>query len=95
MNAGIFLVTAVHYIATAVEIAIAASAAEKPDTHALTDRPALDTRTKRIDPPDELMAWNARPIDRKQAFDRAGIRVADSTRFDAEADLAGSWFTHW
>src|ERR1700676_5203717 len=68
MNAGIFLVTAVHYVATAAEVAIAASAAEKPDTHALTDRPALDTRTKRIDPPDELMAWNARPIDRKQAF---------------------------
>ena len=95
MNAGMLLVSAIHEIAIAAELAIAARAAEKPDTHALTDRPALDTRTKRIDPPDDLMAWNARPIDRKQAFDRGGIRVADSTRFDAETHLAGSWFTSW
>jgi hypothetical protein len=53
MNAGIFLVPAVHEIAIAAELAIAARAAEKPDTHALTDRPALDTGTKRIDPPDD------------------------------------------
>ena len=92
MNACIFLVPTVYELTLAAELAIAARAAEKPDTHALTDRPALNTRTKRIDPPDHLMAWNARPIDRKQAFDRAGIRVADSTRFDAEAHLAGSWF---
>jgi hypothetical protein len=38
MNAGIFLVTAVHYVATAAEVAIAASAAEKP-RHPRADRP--------------------------------------------------------
>src|ERR1700676_1642807 len=38
MNAGIFLVTAVHYVATAAEIAITASAAEKP-RHPRADRP--------------------------------------------------------
>src|SRR5215831_20114242 len=48
MNAGIFLVPAVHEIAFAAELAIAARAAEKPDPNALTDRPALDAGTKRI-----------------------------------------------
>src|SRR6516225_1503235 len=41
INTGIFLVTAVHEVAVAAELAIAARAAEKPDTHALTDRPSL------------------------------------------------------
>src|ERR1700719_1162494 len=69
--------------------AIAARPAEKPDTHALTDHPALNARTKRIDPPDDLMAWDARPFDRKQSFHCAGIRVADPTRLDADPHLAG------
>src|SRR5215469_1757003 len=43
MNAGVFLVTAVHEIAAATELAVAARSAEKPDTDALTDRPALDS----------------------------------------------------
>src|SRR5271169_2341521 len=67
MNAGIFLVPAVHEIAVAAELAIAARPAEKPDTHALTDHPALNARTKRIDPPDDLMAWDARPFDQNRA----------------------------
>src|SRR5499433_730939 len=90
INTGIFLVPAVHEIAVAAELAIAARAAEKPDTHALTDRPALDTGTKRIDAAYKLMAWDARPFDRKQSFHCAGIRVADPTRLDADPDLAGS-----
>src|SRR6516164_884039 len=90
MNAGIFLVPAVHEIAVAAELAIAARPAEKPDPHALTDRPALDAGTKRIDPPDDLMTRDPRPIDRKQGFHCAGIRVADPTRLDADAHLAGS-----
>src|SRR5262249_50410465 len=90
MNAGIFLVPAVHEIAIAAELAIAARAAEKPDAHALTERPALDSGTKRIDAAYKLMAWDARPLDRKQSFYCAGIRVADSTRLDADPHLAGS-----
>src|SRR5262249_46140120 len=86
MNAGIFLVPTVHEIAMAAELAIAARAAQKPDTHPLTDLPALDTGTKRVDPPDELVAWDARPIDREQALDRAGIRVTDPTRLDTNPD---------
>src|ERR1700730_8664906 len=90
MNPGIFLVLAVHEIAVATELAIATGPAEKPDPHALTDRPALDTGTKRIDPPDNLMARAARPFDGKQSFHRAGIRVANPTRLDANSHLAGS-----
>jgi hypothetical protein len=73
MNAGIFLVTAVHEIAIPAELAITARASEEPDAHALTDRPALDTGTERVDPPDELVAWDARPIDRELALYCAGI----------------------
>ena len=64
MNAGIFLVPTVHEIAVAAELAIAARAREEPDAHALPNRPALDTGTNRVDPPDELVAWDAGPIDR-------------------------------
>jgi hypothetical protein len=95
MNAGIFLVSAVHEIAIAAELAIAARAGEKPDTHALTDRPSLDTGTKGIDSPDDLMARNARPIDRKQAFYRGRIRVADPARLDANAYLIGTGIQKW
>ena len=49
----------------AAELAIATRAAEKSDTHALTNRPALDTRTKGIDPPDNFMARDAWPINRE------------------------------
>ena len=75
MNACMFLVPTVHEIATAAELAIAARTPEEPDTHPLTDRPALDTGTKRLDPPDELVAWDARPIDRELALYRGGIRM--------------------
>src|SRR5262249_40071765 len=81
MNAGIFLVLTVHETAIAAEIAIAARTAEKADPHALPNRPALDTGTKRIDPPNELVAWDARPINGELTLYRAGIRVADPTRF--------------
>src|SRR6516165_2838080 len=80
MNARIFLVPAVHEIAFAAELAIAATAAEKPDPNALTDRPALDAGTKRIDAADDLMTRDPRPIDRKQALHCTGIRMADPTR---------------
>src|SRR5262249_24999155 len=61
--------------------------AEKSDTHALPNRPALDTGTKRIDSPNELVARDARPINGELALDRAGIRVADPTRLDTNPDL--------
>src|SRR5215813_13312847 len=87
MNAGIFLVPTVHEIAIAAELAIAARASEEPDAHTLTDRPALDTGTKRVDPPDELVARDARPIDGELALYRAGIQVADPTRLNTNPDL--------
>jgi hypothetical protein len=90
MNAAKFLVPAVHEIAAAAELAIAARAAEKPNSNALTDRPALNAGTKRIDAADDLMAWDARPIDRKQALHCAGIRMADPTRLGADPYRTGS-----
>src|SRR5262247_3686447 len=87
MNAGILRVPTVHEIALAAELAIAARAAEEPDAHSLPNRPALDTGTKRVDPPDELVARDARPINGELALDRAGIRVADPTRLDTNPDL--------
>src|SRR5262249_1870455 len=87
MNAGIFLVPTVHEIAIAAEVAIAARAREEPDAHTLPNRPALDTGTKRVDPPDEFVARDARPINGELALYRAGIRVADPARLDTNPDL--------
>jgi hypothetical protein len=99
INAGIFLVPAVHEIAAAAEFAITTRAAKKPDPHPLTDSPALDAGTKGIDAPDHFMAWDTRPVDREQAFHRAGIRVANPTRLYANPYLIGArvqkWFTYF
>ena len=68
INAGIFLVPAIHEIAAAAELAITTRAAKKPYTHPLTDRPALDVGTKGIDAPDHFMTWDTRPLDRERAL---------------------------
>jgi len=94
LNAGKFLVPAVHEVAVAAELAIAARAAEKPNPNALTDGPALNTGAKRIDPADDLMTRDPRPIDRKQSFHGAGVRVADPARLDADPHLARSRSLH-
>jgi hypothetical protein len=62
MNAATFLVLAVHEIAISAKLAIAAGAAEKPDTYTLTYRPSLDTGANSINQSDNFMAWDARPI---------------------------------
>src|SRR5215471_13338980 len=58
MNAAVFLVAAVHEIAIATELAVAAGPCKKPYTHALTNRPALNTGTKRINTTDNLTTRN-------------------------------------
>ena len=90
MNARKFLVATVHEIAISTEFAITARASEEADTHALTNRPALDTGAQGVDPPDYFMSWHARPADRKNAFHRARIRVADPAGRDANAYLIGT-----
>ena len=95
MNAGIFLVPAVHEIAAAAEFAITTRPAKKPDPHPLTDSPALDARTKGIDAPNHFMAWDTWPVDRERAFHRAGIRVANPTRLYANAYLIGAGVQKW
>ena len=90
VNAGVFLILAVHEITTTAKRAVAARAAKKSNTDPLTDGPTLDAGTQLVDSPNDLMAGDARPINRKESFHRAGIRVADSARLDADAHLAGS-----
>src|SRR6516165_600664 len=90
MNAREFLVTTVHEIAISTEFAITARASEEADTDALTNRPALDARAKGIDPSDHFVPRDARPVDRERAFHRAGIRVADTRRLDANTHLTGA-----
>ena len=70
MNAGVVLVPAVHDVAAAAVFAVAARAAEKSDTNALTDRPALDTIAKRIDPAHGLVSGDAREGDTRGTFRR-------------------------
>jgi hypothetical protein len=88
MNAGKFLVTTVHEIAISTKLAISTWAAEKTHSNALTNRPALNTGTKGIDASDCFVTGDARPIDGKQTFHRAGIGMTDSTGLNADAHLA-------
>src|SRR5215469_2065713 len=91
MNAREFLVTTVHEIAISTEFAITARPSEEANTHALTNRPALDTGAKGIDSPDRFMAWHARPAKRKEAFHRARIRMANAAGLDTDSNLSRSW----
>jgi hypothetical protein len=63
MNAGKFLVLAVHEIAAAAELAVAAGPAEKSDAYSLSDAPALNTCADFVDPTDHLMARDSRKRD--------------------------------
>src|SRR5262247_3753959 len=90
MNARVFLVTTVHEIAISTEFAITARASEEADTDALTNRPALHARAKGVDPPDHFVPRDARPADWKGGFHRAGIRVADTARLNANPHLTGA-----
>src|SRR5215510_6364259 len=89
MNAGELLVPAVHEIAVAAEVAIAAEAAKKPDAHALTHRPALNTSADGIDPSDDFMARDARPVDGKGPLDRASVGVAHATGLHPNPHVTG------
>src|SRR6516165_5255535 len=92
MNSGVLLVPAVHEVSSAAVFAVAARAAEKSDTHALTDRPALDTIAKRIDPAHGLVSGDARVGDTGEAsVDCRRIRVADATGLNANPDLPRRW----
>jgi hypothetical protein len=89
MNAAVFLVPAVHEIAIAAELAITAGPRKKPYTHPLTNRPALNTGTKRINTTDNLMTGNTRVADtRETSIDCRRIRVADATGLNPQSHLA-------
>jgi hypothetical protein len=90
MNAGIFLVPAVHEIAAAAEFAITAGTAKKPDSRALTHGPALNTSADGIYPSDDFMARDARPVDGKGPLDRASVGVANATGLHPNPHLTGT-----
>jgi hypothetical protein len=92
MNTAVFLVPAVHEIAIAAELAIAAGPCKKPYTHPLTNRPALNTGTKRIDPPDDLVTRDTRVADtRETPIHCRRIRVADATGLNSQPHLPRTW----
>jgi hypothetical protein len=95
MNPSELLVPAVHEVAAAAELAVTAGAAEKPDTHALTDRPALNTRAKSIEPADDLVPGDARPLNRKQSVYSPCVGVANAARLYADSDVSGRRIDHW
>src|SRR6516225_5192982 len=73
-------------IAISTEFAITARPSEETDTHALTNRPALDTGAEGIDSPDHFMPWHARPANWKEAFHRARIRMAYAAGLDTDSN---------
>src|SRR5262249_37264650 len=88
MNARVSLVKAVHQIAISAELAIPTRTTEETNTYSLTNCPTLNTRAKGIDASDNFMSRYARPVDWEGPFHRAGIRVADTARLDANTHLA-------
>jgi len=91
MKAGVALVPAAHEIPVAAELAIAAGAAQEPDTHPLTDDPPTDIGAQRVDPADDLVAGNAGIGDAGQdGVDRRRIRMAHTTSLDADPSFAGA-----
>src|SRR5262245_18834734 len=90
MDARVFLVLAVHEIAVAAELAIAARATEKPDTYTLTNVPTSHARADSIDAPNHFMAGYTRPINRKQGFHSTGIGMANPASLDANTHLTGA-----
>ena len=89
MNAGKFLVPAVHEVAVGAEVAITSGATKKPDSHALTHRPALNTSADGIYPSDDFMARDARPVDGEGSLDRPSVGVANSTGLHPNPHLTG------
>jgi hypothetical protein len=73
MNAGKFLVPAVHEIAVAAELAIAARAAEKSNPSALTDGPALTP-----EPSASMRATTSWPGTRGQSIGNRASTVPES-----------------
>src|SRR5262249_50256066 len=73
----------------AAEFAIAAGPCKKPNAHPLTNRPALNTGTKRIDVADDLVTGNTRVADtRETPIHCRRIRMTDAASLDADAHLA-------
>jgi len=86
------LMEAVDEVAVTALRALAAVPAEVADTDALADFPVRHPRSEGVDASDRFMPWNAGEFGvGEESLDREGIRVADATGFDADANLTGPW----
>ena len=88
LHPGVALVDAVHEVAIAAILAVAAAAAEETDADALANLPALDPVSDHVDPSDRFVARDSRPLNRQNPLHRRRIRMAHATSLDADADVA-------
>jgi hypothetical protein len=65
VDAGEFLIFAIHQVAIAAELTITAGAGKESNPDTLADCPTLNAGTERIDLSYDLMARNPRPFDGK------------------------------
>src|SRR5215467_6337279 len=88
MNSRVFLVLTVHKVAAAAKFAITARASEKADADPLADLPTANAGSHRVNAPDDLVAGNTRISNAGEtSLDCGGVRVANTTRLDANAHL--------
>lgn len=90
MDARILLIFAIDQIAPAACRAMPAASTEKTDSDALTDRPAFDIRSDRIDYADSFVARHARPLNRKRTFYRRCIGMTDTAGLHVNPNLSVS-----
>jgi hypothetical protein len=89
------LILTIDEIAAAAGPTMSAIAGEKADSDPLPHSPSFDAVAQRIDPTDCLVAWNARPLNRKYTLNCPRIRMADSAGLHANANMARRRVNEW
>ncbi len=64
-----------------------ATPTQKSDADAPPYRPSLHTCAEHVDYTNGLVPRHARPSDRKRALDRPGVRMANATCLDTDANM--------
>jgi len=90
VDAGIFLVSTIHEIATAAAYTVAATSTKDAYADTVAKRSSFDILSKLINYTHNFMSWYARPVDRKRTFDSPGVRMANATGLNLDTHE-----THW
>jgi hypothetical protein len=90
MNSGELLIFAIHQIAIAAEVTVAAGAAKESNPYALSNSPALHFRADSIDPAHGLVAWHSREGNWEKTFHGPGVRMAYAAGLYPDTYLIGS-----